>query len=65
MLGVDKAYVGAAVNSVGWGAALANSGFLTNAASGDLQVGRFLTTAASGDLVEVAIDTLNVAYLPL
>lgn len=65
MLGIDKALAGAAVTSAGWPIALANSGFITNAASGDYIVGRFLTTCASGDLVEVAIDTLNANFLPL
>lgn len=61
MLGIHKAYAGAAVTSAGWGAALANSGWLTNATSGGITVGRFLTTCASGDLVEVVLDTTNLA----
>lgn len=60
-LGIGKAYAGAAVTSAGWGAALANSGFLTNAGSGGITVGRFLTTCSSGDLVEVLIDTTNLS----
>lgn len=58
--GIQKAYAGAAVTSIGWGAALANSGFITNATSGAITVGRFLSTCASGDLVEVALDTTNL-----
>jgi len=53
--GINKAYVGAAVTSVGWPAAVANSGWLTNATSGAVVVGRFLATASSGDLDEVGI----------
>lgn len=53
--GIVKAYTGAAVTSLGWPAALANSGYITNAASGNIPVGRFLETANSGDLVQVLI----------
>lgn len=61
--GICKAYVGAAVASLGWPAALANSGWLTNAASGNFVVGRFLETASSGDLVQVLLDTGNVGQI--
>jgi ApbE superfamily uncharacterized protein (UPF0280 family) len=61
--GVQKAYVGATVASLGFPAALANSGWLTNAVSGGFVVGRFLETAASGDLVQVLLDTANIGQI--
>jgi hypothetical protein len=63
LIGIVKAYAGAAVTSLGWPAASANSGFLTNAASGGFTVGRFLETCNSGDLVQVALDCLNVGQI--
>jgi len=58
--GIVKAYAGAAVASLGWPATLANSGWITNAASGNYTVGRFLETCNSGDLVQVMLDVTNV-----
>jgi hypothetical protein len=61
IFGVGKAFAGAAVASLGWGVALANSGFVTNAVSGGVTVGRFLETCSSGDLVAVAVDAMNTS----
>lgn len=62
-LGIGKAYAGAAVASLGWPVAVANSGFVTNAASGNFVVGRFLETCASGDLVQVYVDAGNIGQI--
>lgn len=61
--GIVKAYAGAAVTSLGWPAALANSGFITNAASGNFVVGRYLETCNSGDLVQVLLSVGNVGQI--
>lgn len=61
--GITKALVGAAVNSLGAPLAVANSGWLTNAASGDIAVARALNTANSGDLLEVMFDAFNPARI--
>lgn len=60
MSGIVKAFAGAAVTSLGWPATCANSGFLTNAASGNVPVGRFLETCSSGDLVQVVLNADDV-----
>lgn len=61
--GILKVYAGAAVTSLGWPAALANSGFVTNAASGNFVVGRFLETCSSGDLVQTLVDVSNIGQI--
>lgn len=61
--GIAKAFAGVAVTSLGWPAAMANSGFITNAASGNFVVGRFLETCSSGDLVQVLIDAANIGQI--
>ncbi len=60
--GLTKAYVGAAVTTLGYPLKVANSGFLVVANSGDSVVGRALTAAASGDIIPVAIDLKTVGF---
>ena len=60
--GITKALVGAAVSTLGWPLKVANSGWLTPCASGDVSFGRFANTANSGDLVEVFIDATNPGF---
>jgi hypothetical protein len=62
--GVTKVYMGAVVTTPGWPLKVANSGFLTPCASGDMAVGRYLGTAAcaSGDIVEAGIDFRNLSF---
>lgn len=62
--GVTKVYVGAVVTTPGWPLKVANSGYLTPAASGDMYAGRYLGTAAcaSGDLVEAAVDFKTLSF---
>ena len=54
--GEFKAYIGAAVNSAGTRLALAASGFLAAATSGDTGVGAILETCASGDLARCLLN---------
>ena len=61
--GIVKAFAGAAVTSLGWPAAMANSGFITNAASGNFTVGRYLETCSGGDLVQVLLDATNIGQI--
>lgn len=59
--GITKAYVGAAVTSLGAPLKVANSGWLTVAASGDVSCARALTTCASGDTAEILFDAFHVS----
>ena len=61
--GVIKAYVGAAVGTVGYGLKCTTSGYLIAASSGDTTVGRMLdATAASGDIARVFVDFQSLGY---
>jgi hypothetical protein len=58
--GITKAYIGAAVGTVGYPLKLANSGYLTPASSGDVSCGRNLQLANSGDITMVLFDSFNL-----
>lgn len=59
--GITKAFIGGAVNTLGYPLKIANSGWLVAASSGDVYCARALNTGASGDLLEVSVDFDNLA----
>lgn len=61
--GLTKAYVGAAVSTVGWALKATTSGWLIAASSGDVFMARLRdATAASGDLAGVYLDFGGYGY---
>lgn len=58
-IGVFKASFGGAVSTPGWPLKVANSGWLTAAASGDTTIGRAVAVVASGDLALGMFNFLN------
>lgn len=61
--GIAKAYMGAAVATVGFPLKATTSGWLVACASGDTSIGRLDDTiAASGDIARVMIDFQSFGY---
>lgn len=58
-VGIFKASFGAAVSTPGWPLKVANSGWLTAAASGDTTIGRAVAAVASGDLAMGMFNFMN------
>jgi hypothetical protein len=57
--GVFKASFGAAVTTPGWPLKVANSGWLTAAASGDTTIGRAVAAVSSGDIATGMFNFTN------
>ena len=60
--GITKMLAGAAVATVGYPLAVANSGFAALVVSGGYAFGRARETCSSGDLVAVEVDFTNLTY---
>ena len=60
--GITKAFMGAAVSTIGFPLKVANSGWIIPCNSGDTSIGRALTTAASGDVSGLMLDVRNLGW---